>query len=259
MPSLRELQLAFVEAVLSGHGNAVESRLRVRNATPAARLAIYRGNTITNLRGALREVYPIVNKLVGAPFFDHAAAEFIATHPSRSGDLNEYGGGFAEFLASYEPAVALPYLPGVARMEWALEKAYYAADAGPLELARLASVPAERYGDLRLVLHPAASLVQSAYPLQAIWAMHQPEYAGDGGVDLAAGGDRLLITRRGSQTLMESLPQAEFVFLSRLTDRQPLTQAVTAALELDAEFPLQARLAHRVALGDIVDFTLDPL
>ena len=256
MPTLRDLQLVFADSVLAGHDRAAEW-LRVRNGTPAARLAIYRNNTLTNLRGTLREVYPIIDQLVGAAFFDRMAAEFIAAHPSQSGDLNDYGGGFEEFIAGFAPAAALLYLPDVARLEWVLEKAYYAADRGSMQLARLAEVPPERYADLRLVLHPAATLVRSRYPLQTIWEVHQPGYVGDGHVDLGVGDTALLVTRRGLDVIMEPLDQAEFLFLALIVEGQPFAIALTAALERDEAFPLQARLARRVLLGDVVDFALD--
>ena len=257
MLALRELQLGFAEAVLSGQAAGIIDKLRVRNGTPAERLAIYRNNTLSNLRGALREVYPVVKQLVGTVFFNHAAGEFIAAHPSNSGDLNDYGDGFAAFLGAYPAAATLAYLPDVARLEWALERAYYAADSGFMELSRLSEVPPQRYGDLRLLLHPAATLLQSDYPLRTLWQMHQADYAGDGHVDLVAGDATLLVTRRGLETLIEPLDRAEYIFLALLGEGRPFDLAVTAALERDENFPLQARLQRRVALGDIVDFTLD--
>jgi hypothetical protein len=256
MPALRELQLNFVEAVLSGKFDALAECIRAPGSTPERRLGIYRNNTISNLRGALREVYPIIEQLVGAEFFSQAAKEFIAAHPSTSGDLNDYGDGFADFLTGFPPAAELPYLPDVARLEWALERAYYAPDQAPLELQRLGEVSPDRYGDLRLKLHPAAALIQSDYPLGAIWEFHQPGYEGDGFIDLNAGGAMMLVTRRDMRTMMEPLDQAEFVFLKLLQENQSFVVAVTEALERDPAFPLQERLAARVMQGDIVDFCL---
>ena len=57
--------------------------------------------------------------LTGA-FFGEAARQYIVGHPSLSGDLNDYGGEFAQFLAAYPHAADLPYLPDVARLEWAI-------------------------------------------------------------------------------------------------------------------------------------------
>lgn len=119
MLRLRELQLSFVEAVLAGNDVAIASQLKVRGGTPESRLKVYRNNTFSNLRAALADVYPVILRLVGEDFFKHAATHFIRAHPSTSGDLNDYGGGFGEFLAAFPPAAELPYLCDVARLEWA--------------------------------------------------------------------------------------------------------------------------------------------
>jgi len=256
MSALREIQLAFASAVLSGKFDEMSKHLCVPNSTPERRLSIYRNNTLSNLNGAMRQVYPIVDKLVGAAFFDQAVRQFILECPSSSGDLNDYGDHFAEFLAAYQPAAELSYLPDVARLEWALEKAYYAADHGPLELSRLGMIPPERYNDLRLTLHPSIGLIQSDYPLQEIWRVHQSDYQGDGTVDLHAGTVWLLITRRELECLIEPITQAEYIFLRCLHEGNSFIGAVTAALANDESFPLQERLALRVTQGDIVDFNV---
>ena len=56
-------------------------------------------------------------------------------HPSRSGDLNDYGEDFADFLADYPHARELSYLPDVARLEWLVQIVYYAADAPTPDLS----------------------------------------------------------------------------------------------------------------------------
>lgn len=256
MLRLRELQLSFVEAVLAGNDVAIASQLKVRGGTPESRLKVYRNNTFSNLRAALADVYPVILRLVGEDFFKHAATHFIRAHPSTSGDLNDYGGGFGEFLAAFPPAAELPYLCDVARLEWAREKAYYAPDHAPFDLARLTTVPGERYGDMHFRLHPAASLLASPYPLLAIWETNQPDYTGDGYVDLGAGGVQLLITRRRLAVVHELLGPAEAAFLSSVAAGQALEAALGSAVEQGADFDLQASLARRVSLGDFIDFTL---
>ena len=81
-------------------------------------------------------------------------AAWIVAQPSPSGDLNDYGGAFADFLAAYPHAVELPYLADVARLEWLVQAVYYAADAGPADLSALAATPPERCGELRFALAP---------------------------------------------------------------------------------------------------------
>ena len=69
----------------------------------------------------------MVEKLVGEGFFRYAASQFIRQYPSKSGDLNEFGYEFPEFLETFEPAAKLNYLPDVARLELAYHEAYYAS------------------------------------------------------------------------------------------------------------------------------------
>jgi hypothetical protein len=53
----------------------------------------------------------VLQRLVGTPFFHVAADTYDATHPSRSGDLNEYGATFGDFLAGYHPPRRYPTSP----------------------------------------------------------------------------------------------------------------------------------------------------
>jgi hypothetical protein len=256
MVKLHKLQLDFVEAVLARNDQAIAAQLSVPGGTPESRLGIYRSNTYTNLRGALRDVYPVILRLVGDDFFDHAANAFIRRHPSSSGDLNDYGDGFGEFLARFPPAAELPYLCDVARLEWARGKAYYAFDHPPLDLTRLAAIAGDRHVELRFKLHPAVSLVNSDYPLLRIWETNQPDYSGDDHVDLGAGSVRLLVTRRGTEVVNESLGAAESALLGAFIAGESLETGLTRALERDSAFDLQGSLARRVSLGDLVDFAV---
>ena len=81
--------------------------------------AVYRASVLSNFRAALAATYPVVRRLVGEAFFDEAARRFALANASRSGDLNEYGTEFPEFLAVYPHAASMAYLPDLARLEWA--------------------------------------------------------------------------------------------------------------------------------------------
>jgi hypothetical protein len=91
--------------------------------TRCDRIAIYRRTVFANYRNALAATYPVVKRLVGAPFFNTAVDSYVHAHPSASGDLNVYGDAFGDFLAAYPHAANLPYLPDVARLEWAIDEA----------------------------------------------------------------------------------------------------------------------------------------
>jgi hypothetical protein len=80
---------------------------------PEQRLSVYRHTFASNLANALRLSFPAVQRLVGAEFFEGAAQVVAHERPPLSAYLDEYGGGFSDFLARFPAAAALAYLPDV--------------------------------------------------------------------------------------------------------------------------------------------------
>lgn len=191
-----------------------------------ARLAIYHGAVRANWARALGAAYPVTGRLVGDAFFAAAAEAYGLRHPSRSGDLARFGDRFGDFLGAYAPAAALAYLPDVARLEWALHRSEAAADAPAFDFAALERVPAERHGALRLRLHPAVRLLESAHPVVAIWEANQPQR--DGTPARLEGGDRVLVARRGFEAVPRSLAPSEWTLLQALAHGLTLDEACEA-------------------------------
>lgn len=255
MPTLPELQRAFAAAVYAD-AETVTAHVR-HDRFPAARhLQVYRNNVFESLVGALKAVYPVVERLVGASFFAYAADGYIRRHPPASGNLHDFGGDFAGFLASFEPARELAYLPDVARLEWAWHRAFHAADSSPLALAALATVPPEHYGGLRFRLHPSAQLLASDCPILRIWQVNQPDHADNATVDLAEGGVRLLVVRRGLDVAVEPLGAGDDALLRAFVARQNLEQAGAAALAVEPDYDLPAALRRHVARATLTDFSI---
>lgn len=254
MPSLREIQRDFAATILAGDG-AAPPFATVPPERAAERIAVYRRAFFANYRNALGATYPVVRKLVGAPFFHAAVDAFVRAHPSKSGDLNVYGDAFDGFLAEYPPAADLPYLGDVARLEWAQDEANRAADATAdpdAVLAALAATSPERLPDVRLALAPACRLVASRYPVLRIWRTNQDGFEGDDRVSLDEGPDRLLVRREPSGVTIERVPAGTHAFLSALAAGEALGGAIDAAQAADAGFDLRSALAERIADGTIV-------
>ena len=109
---LATLQQAFGAAIASVDKAAESTSLfRGRAETALERLAVYRGNVVGACTKALAGAYPIVAKIVGESFFEGLAREYLRRFPSASGDLNEFGGSLAQFVAHFPHTQDLPYLP----------------------------------------------------------------------------------------------------------------------------------------------------
>lgn len=216
------------------------------------RLAIYRGNVTANAIRALAATYPIVCKLVGGEFFDALVRAYCREHPSASGDLNQLGEKFADFVSVFPHTQALPYLPDVARLEWLAHSAHYAADHAPLDTGRLASIQERDYPRLAVTLHPAVAILASSYPVFRIWEVHQDDYRGDIAVDLASGTERVVVHRPQFRVAVAALSGGEYRFLGAIVQGKLLGDALQEAVAIDAGFDLSQSLQRWIAANIVV-------
>ncbi len=198
-PTLLELQRAIGKGLLHGVDAGLGAFVAADGLTPQARLGIYRNTAIGTLVTALRLAYPAIRALIGPEFFEGAARLFMEDSPPGSAWLDTYGANFPEFLAGLPQAASLAYLPDTARLEWAVNAVLHAPDAKPLDLARLAQLEEAQRGDVCFVPHPAVRLVQSDFPVDAIWrAVLSRDDGAIGAIDLSAGPVWLLVHRTPS-------------------------------------------------------------
>jgi hypothetical protein len=218
---LRELQRRILEGLWSGDGAAAAQEMlsRGRALTPAEQLAVYRGSVSSTLTAALEEVYPVCRRLVGDRFFGAAAAAFVRRTRSRSPDLSDYGEGFAAFLTGLTPAAPLPYLPDVARLEWAWHRALHGPGCPLIDMDALASAVAEAEPERVVFRLPrSAALIDSSFPIHLIWQANQPDHHGEDVVFLSQGGASLLVLRRELTRFIETLEPPERCLLHAVAE-----------------------------------------
>jgi len=257
MPDTAMLQAAFARALAARELDAAD--LRVLRGAPARvqrRFGFHRGNVQASAHKALRNAYPVCERLVGEAFFAAMAREFAGVHPPAAGDLNAYGAGFPSFIRAFEPARTLAYLADVASLEWHVHRAHYAADRAPLDVRGFAALPPERFGELVAVLHPACALLTTPTPAVSIWAAHQPGSDGTYAVDPDAGPERALVHRPLYRVEVASLDAAPFAFLTACAAGATLDRATQAAARVHPAFVLDAHLAGWVRERVIVELQL---
>ncbi|MDZ5634379.1 DUF692 family multinuclear iron-containing protein [Janthinobacterium sp. GMG1] len=209
--------------------------------------SLYRGNASATWRRTLGYAYPVVLALVGEAFFAGLARAYGRQYPSDSADLNEFGARFADFLTSFPPVADLPYLPDMARLEWAVHLAHYAADAQGLAPESLAALHPDQLEARRFRLHPACALLASSWQVAALWQAHQ-EGEGQGMFpqELQVASHALACrTRWKTQVLV--LDAAAHAALVMLQQGQTFGAALDAAFELDPAFDLAAHLRQWLA------------
>lgn len=257
MNGLHEIQRHFTGVMLHDSGQAQASAsIKANGLKPEQRLSIYRNNTQLGLTEALRDGYPVVDRLVGTEFFNHLASRYIHRYPPTSGCLLSFGGQFAEFIASFQPAEALPYLPDTARLEWLWHEAFHEADGTGLDVSTLANVDSNLYGELGFVLHPTARFLASNYPVLRIWQFNQADHPSDERIHLNEGRCRLLIFRPGLEVEIIPLNDTEYLFLTSLGSGLSLHQSVEQVLRKEPAFDIPASLLHWAASGLFTHFSI---
>jgi hypothetical protein len=168
--TLREAQLRFFAALGAAERDPIVLELIQDDGVlgPAARLDIYAAMYRARLLDVLREDFPRTLAVVGDDAFAALACRYLERVPSTHASVRHVGQRFADFLAT---ELTTPvFLADLARLEWARVEVFDAADAAPLTLADLQSVPADGWPALRFRLIPACLVVESAWAIHRIWS-----------------------------------------------------------------------------------------
>jgi len=252
-PTLLELQHAIRQSLLGGVDGDASAFVINEGLDPGERLGIYRNAAAGVLVTALQLAFPAVQHVVGPEFFEGAARLFAAEAPPRSAWLDAYGADFPQFLAQLAQAASVPYLPDLARLEWKVNLVLHAADAEPLEIARLATLSEAELEDLRFEPHPAAQLLRCEFPADAIWhAVLERDDDAMAAIDLADGPVWLLIQRTHGDVHTVRLSEPEWRVATALFSGQPLGAALAAASCAEPHILLAAHLVR----GCYVSFSL---
>lgn len=255
MLPLSELQAGLRQAIRTGDARPVQAAAAGRVLPAAGRLRIHRNHHYVSLTSALAATFPVVARLVGEACFGALAREFIMLAPPASPCLFEYGAGFPRYLAAVPTLMGLPYLPDVARLEWAVNQARHAADASRLPVEALAPLQDCCFSEVVFVLQPSCRLLASPYPIDRIWRANQPEADVDAAVMLDLAGTRLLIHRdEDDDAVWCRLSIGEHAFLAALTEGLPLGNAWARATTAERTFDGSRTLSGLLQAGVFTDF-----
>jgi hypothetical protein len=219
-------------------------------------LLAYRANASENAARSLAAAYPVIGQLLGEEVAAHLARDLWRAHPPERGDLAQWGGALAGFFkaadALQDLVQAHPFLPDVARLEWAMHCAASAQDTS-LDTTSLQLLTQHDPQRLRLELSAGCALIASAFPIVAIAHLHDPRYADEHATATAAvqaqAAQTALVWRRGLRPMFRSVDAAELALLQSVWRGSNFAQCVDAALAVEAQFDLGAWLSAGVQSG----------
>ncbi len=246
-PEGGSLNLDFAAALRLAENDVPAGIVGPDHQVSVRRFGVYRNNVSSSLIEALGDNFPVVKMLVGQRFFEAVAQVYHRQNYPRVPMLFRYGAEFPGFLEDFEPVQDVPYLPDVARLEWAWLQAFHAADIPPMPGDALAALPQERLHEAVFEAHPASALVTSRWPVATILANHKQ--GGDlTGVDMAAA-ETALVTRADVNVEIRTLPEGGGQFLNALMSGEPLGIAAECATQASASFDLASNIAGMLQAG----------
>lgn len=256
MLSLRELQKQFKQSVLEENNHLLQDMVKANGLDAYRRLQVYRNNYFVSLTEALERIYPCIKTLVGERFFTSAAKAYIRNHPSRSGDISQFGQYFSSFLAEFPPAKTIPYLPEMAEFEWACHCAFYEKAIEAQCLQKLEQIAEQQYGQMILTLAPSCHLLSFQYPILRIWQFCQASSDSDEPLHIDNDIEYILVIQKQKNVHFENLSQGEYHLLSAFKKDKPLDEACELAYEADPECEVDSLLQKHLLAETVIDISL---
>ena len=247
MLQLSERQREFGTAILNPQAVLPPGLVGPDGEPSLRRFSVYRNNVVVGLIDALKQSYPAVTRIVGEEFMTAMTRIYVANEPPSSPILLRYGESLADFIEGFEPALTVPYLADVARMERAWNEAYHARDTAALDPSTLASLEPHDFERVIFIPHPSLRLVSSSYPALSIWQMNV-EGAEPQPIDLSRC-EQAMFLRPHADVEARAVSASSFALVQALVRGETVVQALRGAAQHDELFDLGAHLAELFQMG----------
>ncbi len=243
--ALTRFQDDFAHALIAPEA-APSKEIAALTTQPA--FAVYRNTVMKGCIDALQANYPAVVRLVGEEWFRAAAAIYVRAALPADPTLLRYGATFPDFLARFEPAAQLPYLPGVARLDRHWTEAHAAPDAAALDASAVARLAPEALAQTVLHPHPAARWAWfSDAPIYTIWSRNRADNAPAADLDWQPEGALLVRPRDAVEWI--ALDAAGCAFLDACVADDTLAECAQAALQAQDDADISRLMATLLEVG----------
>lgn len=231
MKKLSILQNQFIDGIYEKENTSLLFSIKDGKAPKTELIDIYRNNLYCNLHNVLRITYPKIYQYLGEEKFKKHAHEFIKQHRSQSGNLDEYGGNFANFFTKKNNQ----FLHDLAKMQWLEQLSYLAADAPTIVIEELQKMNPEKLFDVKFKLHPSCFLLQSSFNLLAKQKLDQ----------IRKRENYFVIFRHDGEVKTRKIRKDEFAFLSGVSLNKKLFE-IFEDHQIDVQFCLTKYLQNGV-------------
>lgn len=210
-----------------------------------AGLSVYKNNLKANAKRALAITYPSIKAIIGDENFTHATVQYLQEFLKTSADWGQWGEHLADYLEQQSLVESLPYLPDMARLDWALHQAYRAKN-NESNLNSFYLLEQDDSANLRFELASGLFVISSPFPIVAIrhYFKHQPIFdqgAFDACIEEAISqyqtdtGFHALVYRQGLTIQLDYISSAENYWYQLLLNNTLIGKALDSIESYDFE------------------------
>lgn len=227
---LADLQTKFCQHLL--HQPVDLSTLNITGPLPVEQLmSLYRNNFYVSLTDYLKGCFPSVSALVGEEFFAQLAKAFIIRQPLANANIELYGADFSGFIDSIEQTRSLPYLAGIAALDWGFDRTKAVTEIASFPFVELEQLTEEQQLQIRFQMPAETLLLASDYPLLSIWQGVKKDCLE--GIDMDLAEYLILHPSVTEAAVFYPLSAPQYKFLSAISTGVPLQRlAETADFQL---------------------------
>lgn len=215
-PSLEQLQSEFKDYLYSGANEAklASSVASANNIDSILRLDIYRNAYYIRLQEALAHDFPILLAVMGDEAFGREMAAYLQTYPSTAPSLRYLGQHLSQWFYQHNKSG----LADLVKLEWAVLKAFDAADADCLAGESLQTVLPEQWEQLRFTFHPSVTLLDVGTNVMMIWnaCLRKKPLPG---IQLYSP-ESLVVSRSRNGPVVQSIPPTHYTFFEALAENK---------------------------------------
>jgi hypothetical protein len=200
-----------------------------KTLTSADRLGIYHGMYLLRMEEAMASDYPALKHFLGDEGFFDLVRDYVQVHPSRSFSLNPLGTNFPAFVKTASGPKRPDFCHELARLEWAVAKAFDGPETPRLSEAEIAAVPPEAWETARLKPVGTFSLLNFRYPVNDYLQTVLDENHDHPKARLKD--SWIAVYRRDFTVYRLDLSRAAYDLLGDLAAGTPLGEAITKAVK----------------------------
>jgi hypothetical protein len=203
---------------------------------------------------AIGSKFPATAWLLGIPFLDEAAKQFIRQHPPAAPCSADYGGEFPRFLSTYSCAARVPYLYSFAELEWHLGQVAIAIDRPALSLDAFSTFEINTLMDTCLTLQSGLRYLHASWPVDDLMKLRLTDTA-PAEYRLEPADVWLEVAGARGAFRIDRLDAAEFVFRKAVLDGQSIGAAGERALDANTGFDVARAFTTLVGSGHVIGTT----